>query len=81
MIVENFAEELMEVTQHLHEQTRTVDGWRELVLEPNPNHPVPNRFSLPIKNTRKVAIVEYPDLARASLLARTAARQRSVSKE
>ena len=81
MIVENCAEELMEVTQNLHEQTLNVDGWRELVLELNPNHPVPNRFSFPINNTRKVAIVEYPDFARAGLLARTAARQRSVSEE
>ena len=81
MMVENFAKELMEVTQNLHEQTLSIDGWRELVLEPNLNHAVPNRFSFPIKNTRKVAVVEYPDLARAGLLARIAARQRSVSEE
>jgi putative glycosyltransferase (TIGR04372 family) len=70
IVLENSAEELFEVARRLADRSGEVSGWRTPVLEPYPEHHVPNCFATPVRKPAPVPVVEYPDLATAEFLVR-----------
>ena len=69
-VLENSTDELFQVAQILHDRTVDVTGWRVPIQEPFPDRDIPNQFSMPVRQTKSVPVVEFPDLALAAYAAR-----------